>query len=207
MNGDRPGIDPATATDPTLDRALLDLHGRRLIDLARASVLHGFEFGRPFPVDRSNEPPDLAQVRASHVILRPRSGVPGIEPARRAGGVRAWRPLLLDVAGNAFAATFSDQRHAPLRPGDRFDLAVTILLLGRPQPIALDDPAGLVSGDGVLLEWDGGAQPLFPEAWAFAVAPGAFLAEALRRAQAHGLAADATPRAYRFSVTTVSDEA
>jgi AMMECR1 domain-containing protein len=205
MNGDRPGIDPEMATDPTRDRALLDLHGRRLIDLARASVLHGFEFGRPFPVDRGNEPAELAATRATHVVLRARSGVAGIEPTRRAGGVRAWRPLLLDVAGNAFAATFADRRHAALKPAERFDLAVTILLLGPPQPIALDDPNGLAPGDGALLEWEGGSQALFPEAWTFARTAGSFLAEALRRAHAQGLEPDATPRAYRFSVSSVSD--
>jgi AMMECR1 domain-containing protein len=192
------------------DRQLLDLHGRRLIDLARASVLHGFEFGRPFPVDRGNEPAALAATRATHVVLRARSGVAGIEPTRRAGGVRAWRPLLLDVAGNAFAATFADRRHAALKPAERFDLAVTVMLLGEPLPIALDDPAGdgaagLAPGDGALLEWDGGSQALFPEAWTFALTAKSFLAEALRRAHAQGLEPGALPRAYRFSVTSVSD--
>ena len=202
------------------DRQLLDLHGRRLIDLARASVLHGFEFGRPFPVDHGNEPPALAEIRATHVVLRARSGVAGIEPTRRAGGVRAWRPLLLDVAGNAFAATFADRRHAPLKPAERFDLAVTIVLLGHLQPIALDGLAGdglvgdglvgdrlaaLAPGDGALLEWEGGSQALFPEAWTFAITAGSFLAEALRRARAQGLEPGVTPRAYRFSVSSVSD--
>lgn len=188
------------------DRQLLEVHGRRLIDVARASVLHGFEFGRPLPVDRANEPPELAEIRATHVVLRARSGVAGIEPARRAGEVRAWRPLLQDVAGNAFAATFADRRHAALKPGERFDLAVTVMLLGHPQPIALDSPA-LRPGDGALLEWDGGSQALFPEAWAFAITPARFLAEAVRRARVHGLEPGAAVRAFRFSVATASDAA
>lgn len=200
MSDDRP-VDRQAADD----RKLLDMHGRRLIDLARASVLHGFEFGKPFPVDRGNEPPELSQYRATHVILRPRGGVEGIEPARRAGGVRAWRPLLLDVAGNAFAATFADRRHAPLKPADRFDLAVTILLLGEPQPIDSAALDGLVPGDGVLVEWEGGTQALFPEVWALARSPRDFLAEALRRARMQGMETDAQPRAYRFSAASVSD--
>jgi len=201
MSDDRPVEDPSVEHD----RALLQRYGQRLVDLARASVLHGFEFGRPLPVHRDHEPPELAAIRATHVILRPRASVAGIEPARRAGGVRAWRPLLLDVAANAYAATFADQRHAPLKPTDRFDLAVTILLLGAPQPLALDDPRALAQGDGALLEWEGGSQVLFPEAWAFATTPGAFLAEALRRAHGHGLADGIAPRAYRFSVSAMSD--
>lgn len=207
MSDDRPVEDPSTPRDigAAADRVLLQRHGRRLIDLARASVLHGFEFGRPFPVDRGNEPAELAATRATHVILRARSGVAGIEPTRRAGEVRAWRPLLLDVAGNAYSATFADRRHAALKPAERFDLAVTVLLLGHPQPIALDDPAGLDPGDGALLEWDGGSQALFSEAWTFALTAGSFLTEALRRAQAQGLEPGIVPRAYRFSVTSVSD--
>ncbi len=200
MSDDRP-VDRQAADD----RKLLDMHGRRLIDLARASVLHGFEFGKPFPVDRGNEPPALAQHRATHVILRPRGGVEGIEPARRAGGVRAWRPLLLDVAGNAFAAAFADRRHAPLKPSDRFDLAVTILLLGEPQTIDCAAPRDLLPGDGLLVEWEGGSQALFPEVWALARAPENFLEEALRRARAQGMPADAAPRAFRFSVARISD--
>lgn len=200
MSDDRP-VDRQAAED----RQLLERHGQRLVDLARASVLHGFEFGRPLPVHRDHEPPELAAIRATHVILRPRASVAGIEPARRSGGVRAWRPLVLDVAANAYAATFADQRHAPLKPADRFDLAVTILLLGDPQPVALDDPQGLAPGDGAVLEWEGGSQVLFPEAWAFATTAGAFLAEALRRAHGHGLAEGVAPLAYRFSVSTISD--
>lgn len=200
MSDDRP-VDRQAADD----RQLLDVHGQRLIDLARASVLHGFEFGKPLPIDRGNEPPALAEHRATHVILRPRGGVEGIEPARRAGGVRAWRPLLLDVTGNAFAATFADRRHAPLKPADRFDLAVTILLLGEPRAIDIAAPDRLAPGDGVLVEWEGGTQALFPEVWALARSPQDFLAEALRRARAQDMADDPPPRAYRFSVASISD--
>lgn len=191
------------------DRALLEQHGQRLIDLARASVLHGLEFGRPLPVDVFHEPPALSALRACPVVLRLRSGLSVADPRRRAGGVRAWRPLLMDVSGNAFAAAFADRRHTPLRPADRFDLVVSVMLLGAPQPILPGDAlsvAALVRGrDGVLVEWRGGSVAVYPDAWAFCPTPAELVAEAMRRALALGLKPGFAPRVYRFAVATVSD--
>lgn len=136
--------------------------------------------------------------RAAHVVLR--VGPEG--PRRRAGDVRAWRPLIDDVVGNAFAAAFADRRHAALKPQDRFHLAVTIMLVGEPE--LLTSPAALSAGsDGVLAEWaDGKHHALFPDAWAFHPAPEDFLDEALRRSR--GKRRDAA-RLYRFSVASISD--
>lgn len=197
----------ADRADHDPDRALLARHGARLLDLARASVLHGAEFGRPLPVDPANEPPALRALRATQVVLRARRGVEGTDPARRAGSVRAWRPLIADVSANAFAAAFADRRHAPLRPEERFDLAIAVMLLGEPQALGAGDAgAHLRAGeDGVLVEWDGGSLALFPEAWPHAPTPAEFLAEALRRALSQGLAPGAEPRLYRFSVAAVAD--
>src|SRR6185503_17290996 len=105
--------------------------------------------------------PELGANRATHVILR--LGQDG--PRRRAGNVRPWRPLLDDVVGNTFAAAFADRRHAPLRSADRFQLQVTIMLLGELQQLSL--PTDLRAGsDGVLAEWpDGSHDALFPDAW------------------------------------------
>ncbi len=139
--------------------------------------------------------------RATHVVLR--LGPDG--PRRRAGDVRAWRPLLEDVVGNAFAAAFADRRHAALKPADRVKLAITVMLLGEPEPIGFEaGAASLEPGrDGVLVEWpDGGHHALFPDAWAFHKSPAAFVAEAMRRAPGRS---KAPPRLYRFSVALAAD--
>jgi AMMECR1 domain-containing protein len=195
--------------DLDADRALLARHGQRLLDLARASVLHGFEFGRPLPVDVVAEPAELAAVRSCPVVLRLRSAIGGFDPRRRAGGVRAWRPLLADVAGNAFAAAFADRRHLPLRADDRHDLLVTVMLLGPPVPITPGDAASVGTlgpgRDGVLVEWRGGSMALYPEAWPFCPTPAEFVAEAIRRALAAGLKPGFAPRVYRFPVAAIAD--
>ncbi|MCC7049608.1 MAG: AMMECR1 domain-containing protein [Alphaproteobacteria bacterium] len=191
------------------DRALLAAHGRLLLDLARASVLHGFEFGRPLPVDIGNEAPALAALRACHVVLRVASPAAASDRRWRAGGVRPWRPLLADVAGNAFAAAFADRRHPPLKAADRLDLAIELGLLG--PPVAIDPAdararACIQPGrDGVLVEWPGGSLALYPEAWAFRPTPAEFVAEAMRRALARGLDPAGTPQVYRFAVATAAD--
>jgi AMMECR1 domain-containing protein len=195
--------------DANADGAVLARHGRRLIDLARASVLHGFEFGRPLPVDVGAEPAELAALRACAVALGLRSAAGGDRSRRRARGVRPRRPLLMDVSGNAFAAAFADRRHPPLRPADRFDLLVTVMLLGPPVAIAPGDAASLravVPGrDGVLVEWQGGSLALFPDAWPYCPTPAEFVAEAVRRSLALGLAPGLVPCLYRFSVATAGD--
>lgn len=207
-----PPRDAAAAVDDRpvdADRALLAAHGQRLLDLARASVLHGFEFGRPLPVDIGNEEPALAALRACHVVLRVTSPAAASDQRWRAGGIRPWRPLLADVAGNAFAAAFADRRHAPLKAADRFDLSIELSLLGPPVAVDLADPrarARIVPGrDGVLVEWPGGSLALYPEAWAFRPTPAEFVAEAMRRALARGLDPAETPQVYRFAVASMSD--
>lgn len=134
--------------------------------------------------------------RATHVVLR--LGPDG--PRRRSGDVRAWRPLLEDVVGNAFAAAFADRRHVALKPDDRFKLEITVMLLGEPEPISFETGAAALEAgrDGVLAEWpDGSHHALFPDAWAFHESPAAFMTEALRRAPGKS---KGEPRLYRFSV-------
>ena len=147
----------------------------------------------------ASTPAELMAKRAAHVVLR--LGLDG--PRRRAGDVCAWRPLLDDVVGNAFAAAFADRRHAGLKPDDRHKLAITIMLLGEPQPIVPSRLELAVGSDGVLAEWpDGSHHALFPDAWAFHPSADEFIAEALRRSP--GDRSD-QPRLYRFSVAIISD--
>jgi len=190
------------------DRALLARHGRRLLDLTHASVLHDFEFGRPLPVDIGNETAELAAQRATLVTLRVRGGIAGTDPVRRAGTVHAWRPLLADISGNAFAAAFADRRQPPLGAADRYDLAITVALLGAPQPLPAAEPESALrpGEDGVLVEWEGGSFALYPEAWAALPTPRAFLAEARRRAESGAAAGDVALRCARFAVAAVSDD-
>src|SRR5512133_1879779 len=97
---------------------------RILLDLARASIRHGLEQGRPLDVALKELTAGLVVLRASFVTLEKDGRLRGC-----IGSLEAWRPLAIDVAENAYAAAFRDPRFPPVRAGEVDDLAIHLSLL------------------------------------------------------------------------------
>ena len=97
-----------------------------LLAIARASIEHGLERGRPLPVSLDGLEPALTSPRATFVTLKRRGALRGC-----IGTLRAELPLARDVAERAYAAAFRDPRFPPVtraewsRPG--FTLSVSVL--------------------------------------------------------------------------------
>jgi AmmeMemoRadiSam system protein A len=124
------------------------------------------------------------------------------------GTALARRPLIEDVAGNAFTSAFADPRFAPLSAAEFSRLETEISVLSAPEPLGFEDEAALLAllepgEDGLLLEADD-AQALFlPQVWRTLPLAADFLAHLKAKA---GLPADPlTPavRAARFRVVEI----
>jgi AMMECR1 domain-containing protein len=83
-----------------------------LLLLAEASIRHGLEHGRPLKPQREEYDPALREPGACFVTLKREGELRGC-----IGSLAAYRPLAEDVAGNAYAAAFSDPRFYPLQAG------------------------------------------------------------------------------------------
>lgn len=185
-------------------RALLDRHGLTLILLAAASIDHGLEHGRPLPVGLDEHAPDLKAEGACFVTLKRNGRLRGC-----IGSPQAHRPLVLDIADNAFKAAFKDPRFKPLSAGERDGLDLSIAVLSPQTPMTFADEADLLSQlrhrrDGLVIA-DGQRRALFlPSVWEQLPEPGVFLRHLKQKA---GMAADHWSdgfKAWRFVTESVS---
>ncbi|MFN2310235.1 MAG: AmmeMemoRadiSam system protein A [Gammaproteobacteria bacterium] len=160
---------------------------QQLRALAAASIRHGLEQGRPLTPDPQAYPETLRAARASFVTLNRHGALRGC-----IGSLEACRPLLVDVAENAFAAAFRDPRFPPLRAEELSDLEIHLSVLSPPAPVDFRDEADLIAQlrpgvDGLILSFDRHRGTFLPSVWSSLPQPAQFLTELKRKA---GLPAD-----------------
>jgi len=123
-----------------------------LQQVASLSIGHGLRQKRAMPVDLSQYSPPLRSHRASFVTLRRNGELRGC-----IGVMEAARPLVEDVANNAWSAAFRDPRFSPLKSYEVSDLSIHISVLTVPVPMEFEDEQDLLrqvrpGTDGLLLE-------------------------------------------------------
>lgn len=179
-------------------------HGETLLEVARASIAHGLEHRREAPVDNREFAAELRAPMASFVTLHLGRTLRGC-----VGTPEAWRPLVEDVAHNAYRAAFGDSRFEPLTRAEWPEVDVTLSILTAPVPIPCGNEAELVRAlrprlDGVILA-DGPRRGLFlPAVWEQLSDPAEFVRQLKRKA---GLAPDhwrASTEAFRFTALSIS---
>ena len=171
-----------------------------LVAAARASLAFGVENGRaPKASLTPGLSPSLAAMRASFVTLKIDGSLRGC-----VGSVEARRPLLLDVAANAYKAGFADPRFGPLTREELAETAIDIAVLSTPRPVRFTDEIDLLRQvrpdvDGLILK-HGDRQGLFlPSVWERFPKPETFLEHLKDKA---GLAPDDWPdevRVFRYT--------
>jgi AmmeMemoRadiSam system protein A len=166
-----------------------------LLTLARDSIRHGLDLGRPLAVDLESLPRALRALRATFVTLEKGGELRGCM-----GRLEAARPLAEDVASNAFAAAFQDFRFPPVTEGELKALAIHLSLLTHPEPLPFADEADLagklVPGrDGVILEAGGRRGTFLPSVWESLPDPGEFLVKLKAKA---GIPRGTPFRAFRY---------
>ena len=158
-----------------------------LLGLARASIRHGLQAGRPLRVALEELADELVVPRASFVTLEKKGRLRGC-----IGSLEAWRPLAVDVAENAFAAAFRDPRFPPVQGEEVEELEIHLSLLTAPVAMTFGSEEDLLGQlrrgvDGLILS-DGHCRGTFlPSVWAELMTPQLFLTELKRKA---GLASD-----------------
>jgi len=173
-----------------------------LIAVAQASIEHGWRFGRPLFVDPSRHAPALREPRASFVTLRQHGELRGC-----IGTVEARRPLVCDVAENAFAAANRDPRFSPLLPEECAGTEIHVSILSPPEPLEFRDEDELLARlePGVHGLWiaAGARRATFlPQVWEQLPEPRHFLARLLEKA---GLGPEVACRALEAARYTVEE--
>lgn len=164
------------------ERRLDDTARRTLLDIAARSVVHGLEHGTPLPVEADAYPEPLRAPGASFVTLRIGGELRGC-----IGSLESCRPLVADVADNAFAAAFRDPRFEPLRADEVPDVDFHISVLGPAEPLSFTDEADLIRRlrpgiDGLILRAGRQQGTFLPSVWDSLPQPQDFLRQLKRKA-------------------------
>jgi len=136
-----------------------------LLKLAEASIRHGLEHGRPLKPVLAEYEPALQQPGACFVTLKREGELRGC-----IGSLAAYRPLLEDVAENAYAAAFSDPRFYPLQAAELHGLEMHISILGEAEPMQFRSENDLVEQlrpgiDGLIIEEGFRRGTFLPSVW------------------------------------------
>jgi AmmeMemoRadiSam system protein A len=153
-----------------------------LLPVARASIGHGIDRGAPLSVDPAEHGPALAAPRATFVTLRRDGLLRGC-----IGSLEAVRPLVVDVAHNAFGAAFRDPRFRPVAPQELAALRIQVSVLAPPEPIRFASEADLLRQlrpgvDGLVLRAGARRGTFLPQVWEQLPEAEAFWRELKRKA-------------------------
>jgi AmmeMemoRadiSam system protein A len=174
-----------------------------LLDLAKNSILHGLQTGKPLKVDAADFPPALRETRATFVTLHKHHELRGC-----IGMLKAVRPLAEDIAENAFAAAFRDHRFPPLAADEFGQLEIHLSILTQSEPISFASEEDLLTQlqpgvDGLIIEENGRRGTFLPAVWESLPNPKQFLRHLKQKA---GLPADYwsdTLRFYRYRTESI----
>ena len=176
-----------------------------LIGVARQAIRYGLDAARPPSVDPAAYPETVREPAATFVTLQIAGELRGC-----IGRLQAQRPMVEDVAENAFGAAFRDSRFPPLTAAEWPDLDIHISVLTPPTPLPVTDEAELLATlrpgrDGLIIE-DGQRRATFlPSVWETLPDKARFLAHLKLKA---GMPADywsPTLRFYRYETESFSD--
>lgn len=140
-------------------------HRQLLLDIAHRSIKHGLGKGRPLNISLNEFPAELKEKRATFVTLKISEQLRGC-----IGVLEAIRPLVEDVASNAFAAAFRDPRFQPVTLDEFEKLHLSISILSPSEPVNFTSEEDLISKirpgvDGLVLQ-EGSHQGTFlPAVW------------------------------------------
>jgi AmmeMemoRadiSam system protein A len=162
-------------------------HQQRLLDLAKSSIQHGLQTGRPLKINLADFPSELTEHRATFVTLQKHHQLRGC-----IGMLEAVRPLAEDIAENAFLAAFKDPRFPPLADDEFGELAIHLSILTPAEPVSFTSEQNLITQlqpgiDGLILEEGRRRGTFLPSVWEQLPEPEEFLRHLKQKA---GLAAD-----------------
>jgi len=147
----------------------------RLLDLAKSSIQHGLQTGRPLKINLTDFPAELTERRATFVTLHKHHQLRGC-----IGMLEAVRPLAEDIAENAFLAAFRDPRFPPLAADEFGELDIHLSILTPAEPVSFTSEQDLITQlqpgiDGLILEEGRRRGTFLPSVWEQLPEPQQFL--------------------------------
>ncbi|MCK5296998.1 MAG: AmmeMemoRadiSam system protein B [Alphaproteobacteria bacterium] len=146
------------------DLKLLEKYKETLLHIANASIRYGFKHKRPMPI-KEIYPDELLETRAVFVTLEKNGRLRGC-----IGSIIARKPLLKDIADNAFSAAFLDRRFNELTVQEMEDIDISVSLLSKPVYMSFTDEEDFLSQlrpmrDGIIFRDGKHSSVYLPIVW------------------------------------------
>lgn len=150
-------------------------HQQLLLQVARDSIQHGLQTGKPLAVNLAEYSAELTEPRATFVTLEKYGQLRGC-----IGMLEAVRPLVKDIAENAFSAAFRDPRFPALEADELDDLDIHLSILTPAEPMAFSSEQDVLLQlqpgiDGLILEEGYRRGTFLPSVWESLPEPRQFL--------------------------------
>lgn len=179
-------------------------HQQRLLQLAKSSIQHGLQTGKPLKINLADYPAELRESRATFVTLHKNHQLRGC-----IGVLEAIRPLAEDIAENAFSAAFKDTRFSAVTSDEFNDLEIHLSLLTPAEPLTFTSEQDLLAQlkpgiDGLILKEGYRRGTFLPSVWETLPKPEQFLQHLKQKA---GLEPDYwsdSIRIYRYRTEMIS---
>jgi len=160
---------------------------QQLIQIAKDSIAYGLKHGLALPINDKDYVSELQLQRATFVTLE-------IEHQLRGciGMLEAVRPLVIDIAENAFSAAFRDPRFPPLSTKEYSQLEIHISILSPAESMSFYSEEDLIHQlrpgiDGLIMQEDGHRGTFLPSVWESLAEPEEFVRHLKQKS---GLASD-----------------
>lgn len=146
-----------------------------LLSLAHHAIVNGVEHDQIMPVDLADFDEHLHATRATFVTLNINKQLRGC-----IGTLEAYRPLVVDVVHNAYAAAFSDPRFPAVREDEVEQLEIHISILNPSEDVHFTSEEDLISQirpniDGLILSEGNLRGTFLPSVWESLKEPEEFL--------------------------------
>jgi hypothetical protein len=179
---------------------------QELLDIAEDTLYYGLESGRYITLTHNKHSPELREHAASFVTLYSHRQLRGC-----IGSLKPARPLLEDVAHNAYAAAFRDPRFDPLTEMEFHDLHIEISILSPLQAISFNSEHDLLeqlrpNTDGLMIQYGSRKATFLPKVWESFPRKQDFLAQLKSKAGLYADCRASSTHCYRYTVDSFSRE-
>lgn len=158
-----------------MDLNLTELDKKNLLRLARHTIARICVEGEAPKLDLTQFPAKLQAHLASFVTLQKFGELRGC-----IGSLTPRKPLIVDIAHNAFASAFRDQRFFPVTENELADLRIEISILTPMTAMRIETEEDLLEQlrpgiDGLLIQGDHHKATFLPQVWEQLTEPDEFL--------------------------------
>jgi len=155
---------------------------QQLLQTAKDSIAYGLKHGIALPINSEDYAPELQEIGASFVTLEIQHQLRGC-----IGMLDAVRPLIVDIADNAFSAAFRDHRFPQVSEVEYAQLEIHLSILTKPEPMSFYSEEDLFTQlhpniDGLILQEGSQRGTFLPSVWESLPEPRDFLRQLKQKA-------------------------